>query len=97
LTGQAVIELEDVWAGYESDRVLEAVNFRMEAGDYVGLIGPNGGGKTTLIKVILGLIKPERGSVRVMGVSPEKGATSSAMCLKSSRMTRTFRSKFGTW
>ena len=73
MTGQAVIELEDVWAGYESDRVLEAVNFRMEAGDYVGLIGPNGGGKTTLIKVILGLIKPERGSVRVMGVSPEKG------------------------
>ncbi len=73
MTGQAVIELEDVWAGYESDRVLEAVNFRMEAGDYVGLIGPNGGGKTTLVKVILGLIKPERGSVRVMGVSPEKG------------------------
>ena len=73
MTGQAVIELEDVWAGYESDRVLEAVNFRMEAGDYVGLIGPNGGGKTTLIKVILGLIKPERGAVRVMGVSPEKG------------------------
>ena len=73
MTGQAVIELEDVWAGYESDRVLEAVNFRMEAGDYVGLIGPNGGGKTTLIKVILGLIKPERGVVRVMGVSPEKG------------------------
>ncbi len=73
MTGQAVIELEDVWAGYESDRVLEAVNFRMDAGDYVGLIGPNGGGKTTLIKVILGLIKPDRGSVRVMGVSPEKG------------------------
>ncbi len=73
MTGQAVIELEDVWAGYESDRVLEAVNFRMVAGDYVGLIGPNGGGKTTLVKVILGLIKPERGSVRVMGVSPEKG------------------------
>lgn len=71
--GQEVIELEDVWAGYESDRVLEAVNFRMKAGDYVGLIGPNGGGKTTLIKVILGLIKPDRGSVRVMGVSPEKG------------------------
>lgn len=73
MTGQAVIELQDVWAGYESDRVLEAVNFRMEAGDYVGLIGPNGGGKTTLIKVILGLIKPEKGSVCVMGVSPEKG------------------------
>jgi len=73
VAGQAVIELENVWAGYESDRVLEAVNFRMDAGDYVGLIGPNGGGKTTLIKVILGLIKPERGSVRVMGVSPEKG------------------------
>lgn len=73
MTEKTVIELKDVWAGYESDRVLEAVDFRMEAGDYVGLIGPNGGGKTTLIKVILGLLKPERGSVRVMGVSPEKG------------------------
>jgi len=82
LTGQAVIELEDVWAGYESDRVLEAVNFRMEAGDYVGLIGPNGGGKTTLIKVILGLIKPEK---------------SSAMFLKSSKTTRHFQSRFGMW
>lgn len=70
---QTVIELEDVWAGYESDRVLESVNFKMEAGDYVGLIGPNGGGKTTLIKVILGLLKPERGTVRVMGLSAEKG------------------------
>lgn len=73
MTGSAVIELQDVWAGYENDRVLEAVNFRMNAGDYVGLIGPNGGGKTTLIKVILGLIRPDRGLVRVMGVSPEKG------------------------
>lgn len=73
MTQQTVIELEDVWAGYENDPVLEAVNFRMGPGDYVGLIGPNGGGKTTLIKVVLGLLKPVRGNVRVMGVSAEKG------------------------
>ncbi len=69
----ALIELENVWAGYEADTVLEDVNFRLFENDYVGLIGPNGGGKTTLIKVILGLVKPTRGRVTVMGRTPEIG------------------------
>ena len=53
---QPVIELKAVWAGYDRDSVLEDVNFVMYPRDYVGLIGPNGGGKTTLIKVVLGLV-----------------------------------------
>ena len=69
----ALIDLENVWAGYEADTVLEDVNFRLFENDYVGLIGPNGGGKTTLIKVILGLVKPTRGRVTVMGRTPEIG------------------------
>ncbi len=68
-----LISLRDVWAGYDADAVLEAVNFDLLPQDFVGLIGPNGGGKTTLIRVILGLIKPYRGSVRVMGKSAEEG------------------------
>lgn len=70
---QPVIELKAVWAGYDRDSVLEDVNFVMYPRDYVGLIGPNGGGKTTLIKVILGLVRPERGQVLIMGNKPELG------------------------
>lgn len=72
----ALIELDQVWAGYEADTVLEDVSFKLFNNDYVGLIGPNGGGKTTLIKVILGLIKPTRGSVRVLGLGAEAGRRS---------------------
>ncbi len=68
-----VILLEKVWASYETDTVLEDVSFSLYQGDYVGLIGPNGGGKTTLIKVILGLVTPFRGKVSVMGESAKSG------------------------
>jgi zinc transport system ATP-binding protein len=70
---QAIISIKNMWAGYESDMVLEDVSFEMFPRDYVGLIGPNGGGKTTLIRVILGLLKPDRGSISVMGEDPKKG------------------------
>ena len=53
---EPVISLEHVWASYEADSVLEDVTFTLYRDDFVGLIGPNGGGKTTLIKVILGLV-----------------------------------------
>jgi len=70
---QAIISIKNMWAGYESDMVLEDVSFEMFPRDYVGLIGPNGGGKTTLIRVILGLLKPDQGSISVMGEDPKKG------------------------
>ncbi|MFZ3070822.1 MAG: metal ABC transporter ATP-binding protein [Anaerolineaceae bacterium] len=72
-TREVVISLQGVWASYESDTVLEDVNFTLYRGDYVGLIGPNGGGKTTLIKVILGLVIPRQGAVTVMGETPQAG------------------------
>jgi len=68
-----VIRLEEVSAGYEGDPVLENVNLRVNAQDYVALIGPNGGGKTTIIRVILGLLKPFSGQVEVMGLPPKEG------------------------
>lgn len=68
-----LIDLQDVWAGYEADTVLEQVTFTLYEGDFVGLIGPNGGGKTTLIKVILGLVEPSRGHVKVMGLPAKEG------------------------
>jgi zinc transport system ATP-binding protein len=64
------IRLEGVWFAYDGTPVLEDVNLVVQAGDFIGIIGPNGGGKTTLLKVILGLLRPTRGLVRVLGKTP---------------------------
>lgn len=64
-----VISIQHLWAGYGRGPVLEDITLSVKERDFVGLIGPNGGGKTTLIKVLLGLIAPIRGQVRIMGKS----------------------------
>lgn len=68
----AAIEMRNVNFAYNGVPVLMDVNFRIERGDFISVVGPNGGGKTTLLKLILGLIKPKSGSVRVFGTLPEK-------------------------
>lgn len=68
-----VISVRNLWAGYDDDVVLEDINFSVKAHDFIGLIGPNGGGKTTLMRVLLGLVKPMRGQVAIMGKPPELG------------------------
>jgi len=67
-----VIRLEDVWVRYGDIVVLEGINLSVYEHDFLGIIGPNGGGKTTLLKVILGLVKPVRGRVTVLGDTPER-------------------------
>ena len=62
------IELNNVSFSYENDTpVLEDLSFAVNKGEYLGIIGPNGGGKTTLIKIILGLIHPTEGTVQLFG------------------------------
>ena len=64
------VELQNVWVWLGRNLALEDVSLKLECGKFVGLMGPNGGGKTTLIKVIAGLIKPDRGQVRLAGPLP---------------------------
>jgi zinc transport system ATP-binding protein len=66
-----VVRLEDIWVYYDGIPILEGVSLSVEKGDFLGIIGPNGGGKTTLLKVILGLITPSRGKVYVLNKSPK--------------------------
>ncbi|MFH1085439.1 MAG: metal ABC transporter ATP-binding protein [Chloroflexota bacterium] len=68
-----VISVQGLWAGYEGETVLEDVNLSVRERDFVGIIGPNGGGKTTLLRVLLGLLPPMRGVVRILGQSPQQG------------------------
>ncbi|KIO43216.1 MULTISPECIES: metal ABC transporter ATP-binding protein [Sanguibacteroides] len=58
-----ILELKGISAGYENHVVLRGVNLTIHDNDFIGIIGPNGGGKTTLLKVILGLMKPFSGEI----------------------------------
>ena len=60
---QPILELQGVTAGYDEEIILRNVNFTIRENDFIGVIGPNGGGKTTLVKVILGSIRPMSGKV----------------------------------
>ena len=59
----SIIEIRDLHAGYDGREVLHDVNLTVYERDFLGIIGPNGGGKTTLIKCILGLLKPTAGEI----------------------------------
>lgn len=67
ITDNPSIEVNNVSFKYDDDFVLENISFSVNAGEYLGLIGPNGGGKTTLLKIILGLLKPTTGTVKIFG------------------------------
>jgi zinc transport system ATP-binding protein len=72
MSDDACIEVEDVDFHYNGNAVLEHVSFTVKSGEYLGIIGPNGGGKTTLLKIILGLLKPHSGSVKIFGQKSEE-------------------------
>jgi ABC-2 type transport system ATP-binding protein len=66
-----IIELKQVTRAFrKSERVLENLDLTVGQGEIVGLIGRNGSGKTTLIQTVLGMLKPQRGEVRVFGLDP---------------------------
>ena len=67
-----VLQVSDLYFKYRWSKewVLEGINLEVEEGEFVAVIGPNGGGKTTLIKLILGFLKPTRGKIELFGKSP---------------------------
>jgi zinc transport system ATP-binding protein len=67
----AIIEVQNLSFRFGGHTILENVNFVVTPGSYVGIIGPNGGGKTTLLKLLLGLLKPQEGMVNVFGLPPQ--------------------------
>jgi zinc transport system ATP-binding protein len=72
MASEELVRLEDIWVYYDNAIVLEDVNLSIKQDDFLGIIGPNGGGKTTLLKVILGLVKPSSGRVTVLGSTPQR-------------------------
>jgi zinc transport system ATP-binding protein len=67
-----IVKLKDIKVSYDDITVLEDITLSIYQHDFLGIIGPNGGGKSTLLKVILGLIKPRSGSVSIFGEPPDR-------------------------
>jgi len=67
MSKETCIELNDIHYGDNSNTILEHISFTVKTGEYLGIIGPNGGGKTTLIRIMLGLLKPTSGEVKIFG------------------------------
>lgn len=69
---EPVISIKDLSFSYHRVPVLEDVTFSVREKEFLAIIGPNGGGKSTLVKLILGLLKPDKGKVKVLGKPPAK-------------------------
>lgn len=65
-----VIQIKNLVFSYDGEPVLKDICLDVLQGEFLGIIGPNAGGKSTLLKLITGLLKPQRGSVRVLGGPP---------------------------
>lgn len=66
------ITVTDLSFFYESTPILKNTSFQIDSGEFIGIIGPNGGGKTTLLKLLMGFIKPAGGKIKIHGKSHEK-------------------------
>ncbi len=73
-TGETVIAIRGLSFAYGAAPVLEDVSLNVGAGEFLGIVGPNAGGKSTLLKLILGLLEPQTGQVRVLNLSPREAS-----------------------
>ncbi len=70
MSNQIELHIDSLSLSYGENKILENINFEIFKEDYIAIIGPNGGGKTTLLKLILGFIKPTLGEIKIFGKSP---------------------------
>ena len=66
-----IIEARNLDFAYNRQQVLRGVNLNIQSGDFMAMIGPNGGGKTTLLKLMLGLLNPNSGTIQIFGRTPQ--------------------------
>jgi len=84
------IEVQDVSFSYEKTEVLKDVSFRLKQGEFLGIIGPNGGGKTTLVRLMLGLLRPDRGKITILGMEPNAASRRVGYVPQSIDLSRSF-------
>lgn len=73
MSKSVAIKLEHVSFSYDGPKILDDVSLEIQHGEFLGIVGPNGGGKSTLLKIILGLLDPGSGRITVLDKLPRKG------------------------
>ncbi|OQY16878.1 MAG: ABC transporter [Desulfobacteraceae bacterium 4572_35.1] len=71
----AIITLKDVCFSYTDQPILQDINLKLYKEDFLGIVGANGGGKSTMLKLILGLLVPDSGHIDVFGLPPQQART----------------------
>ena len=66
------VEVKNLYFKYNKEWILENINFSLEDKEFMAIIGPNGGGKTTLLKLLLGFLTPNKGEVKIYGKNPKE-------------------------
>ena len=69
------VEIKNLYFKYQNEWVLENINLEVEDGEFVAIVGPNGGGKTTLLRLMLGFLKPTEGEIRIYGKPPKEASS----------------------
>ncbi len=62
-----IVNVKELDFSYDKNKVLNNINLQINKGEYVGIVGPNGSAKSTLLKLMLGLLKPDRGNIELFG------------------------------
>lgn len=86
----SIIDVQHVFFSYEDRLILQDANFSVNAGEFLGIIGPNGGGKTTLLKLLMGFLKPSKGTLTLFNASPKQSRKSMAWVPQNLRFDRQF-------
>ncbi len=74
--GEDVVCVTNVSFSYDTRNALSHITLHVKRGSTLGIIGPNGGGKSTLMKIMLGLLEPDSGSITILGLSPRAACSS---------------------
>jgi len=72
MTNKTLVSFQNVTFSYDGAPVLDDVSFTIQERTFISIVGPNAGGKTTLLKLMLALLKPSRGTIEIFGHPPEK-------------------------
>ncbi len=84
------VKVENLSFSYAKTMILKDASFSISEGTFVGIIGPNGGGKTTLLHLLMGFLKPQKGTIEIFGHSPEAARSSMAWVPQVFITTNTF-------
>lgn len=70
--GKTILTVENLYKSYGAVKAVDNVSFQVEQGEIFGMVGPNGSGKTTTIECIEGMRKPDKGTIRLLGLDPQR-------------------------